>query len=493
MDVIVESLGYLFTLENLIFVNFGTFMGIIVGAIPGISGALGIAVFLPFTFTLSPVAALLMLCGIFFGANFGGSISSILINTPGTNGAVAALLDGYPLTKKGFPLKALSLALVASVVGGTISSLSLLLFAPQIGRFALRIGAPEYFALALFGLSIIASVSGKSLLKGLVSGALGMLLATVGIDGISGMTRFTFGNIQMFNGIRLVAVLLGVYAIASLIGRVNGTEQVGQASVLKGGSADDRLTRQEIISVAPIMAKSSAIGALIGAIPGPGSAVASFIAYNEAKRTAKPGEKFGEGELKGLAAPESANSGATASNLIPLLTLGIPGDAVTAVLVGAFTMHGIVVGPRLFETDGALVYAMMIGFVLSQVFIYLQGRYLMPVFVRITHVPQDLLTAMLMIVCSAGAFAIANNVFELRVMLIFGVVAYVIAKLGFPAVPIVLGMVLGPIAESNLRNALTLSNGSWAIFVQRPISLAVIVLTFVLLYMIKKNSKKISG
>lgn len=491
MDVIVSALGHLFTVESLLFVVIGVFIGILFGAIPGMSANLGVTVFLPFTFTLGTVPALLMLCGIFYGANFGGSISAILINTPGTNGACATLLDGYPLARKGHPLKALDMALVASTFGGLVSALSLLFFSPQISKVAMKFGAPEYFALALFGLSIIASVSGKSILKGLVSGALGMLLASVGIDGVSGVSRFTFGNVTMFKGINMIAVLLGVYAIAQMIARVNGTEQGGAAGSLEGTDRKkDRLTRKEAVAMVPTMAKSSIIGTVIGAIPGTGSAIAAYISYNEAKRKAKPGEHFGEGELKGIAAPEAGNNGATASCLIPLLTLGIPGDAVAATLMGAFTMHGLVVGPKLFETSGPLVYAIMIGSVLAQLIMFLQGRYLMPIFVKITHIPQDLLTSLLMVVCCAGAFAIANSAFEVYIMLVFGVVAYFMNKFGFPAVPIVLGMVLGPIAESNLRNALALSGGSWLIFVQRPICLAFIILTFVLIFVLKRSSKK---
>ena len=491
MDVIVDALSHLLTIENFIFVNIGVFIGILFGAIPGMSANLGVTVFLPFTFTLGTVHALLLLCGIFFGANFGGSISAILINTPGTNGACATLLDGYPMARNGHLLKALDMALLASTFGGLVSALALLFFAPPISQVAMKFGAPEYFALAIFGLSIIASVSGKSILKGLVSGALGMLLASVGIDSVSGKSRFTFGNVLMFKGISMIAVLLGVYAIAQMIARVNGTEAAGKASELNTKDhKEDRLTRKEALSTVPTMVKSSLIGTIIGAIPGTGSAIAAYISYNEAKRTAKPGEKFGEGELKGIAAPESGNNGATASCLIPLLTLGIPGDAVAATLMGAFTMHGLVVGPKLFETSGPLVYAIMIGSVIAQLLMFLQGRYLMPVFVKITHIPQNLLTALLMVVCCAGAFAIANSAFEVTIMLTFGIVGYFMSKFGFPPVPIVLGMVLGPTAESNLRNALTMSRGSWLIFVQRPICLGFIILTVVLVWLLKRTTKK---
>lgn len=238
------------------------------------------------------------------------------------------------------------------------------------------------------------------------------------------------------------------------------------------------------------MLKSSFIGAFIGAIPGTGGAIASFIAYNEAKRCAKPEEKFGEGEIKGIAAPESANNGATAATLIPLLTLGIPGDVVAATLLGAFTMHGLVVGPKLFTTSGPVVYAVLIGCVIAQILMFVQGKYLLSLFVKITHIPQDLLTAILVVICCAGAFAIGSSEMDVYVMLAFGVIAYFMQKIDLPPVPIVLGMVLGPTAEANLRNSLVMSGGSWSIFVKRPICLAFIILTFVLIYLLKKGDAK---
>lgn len=486
---ILSALSQLFTVQNFVFVNIGIFIGILFGAIPGMNGNLAITVLLPFTFSLDTVPALLMLTAIFFGSNFGGSISSILINTPGTNAAAATLIDGYPMCRKGKPKKALDMALVASTFGGLFSAFCLLFFAPQISKVAIKFGSPEYFALALFGLSVIASVSGKSILKGLISGGLGILLATVGIDSVSGLNRFTFGNIRLYNGVKMLAVLLGVYAIAQMIGRINHTEAT-VASELKESDPDDRITLAEIKGSFTTMLKSSAIGAFIGAIPGTGGAIASFIAYNEAKRCAKPGEEFGEGEIKGIAAPESANNGATAATLIPLLTLGIPGDVVAATLLGAFTMHGLVVGPKLFTTSGPVVYAVLIGCVISQIIMFLQGKYLLGLFVKITHIPQDLLTAILVVICCAGAFAISNSEMDLYVMLLFGAVAYFLQKVDFPAVPIVLGMVLGPTAEANLRNSLVMSGGSWSIFVKRPICLAFIILTFVLIVLLKKGETK---
>ena len=281
-QVIGAALGNLLTVENFIFVNIGLFIGIIFGAIPGLNGNLAITVLLPFTFQMGTVPALLMLTAIFFGSNFGGSISAILINTPGTNAAAATLIDGYPMCKNGQPKRALDMALVASTVGGLVSALCLLFFAPQISKVAITFGSPEYFALAIFGLSVIASVSGKSLVKGLISGGLGILLATVGIDSVSGVTRFTFGNLRLYNGIKMLAVLLGVYAIAQMIGRINKTEEVA-VSELKETDKDDHITKKDIKRTFPTMLKSSCIGAFIGAVPGTGGAIASFIAYNEAK------------------------------------------------------------------------------------------------------------------------------------------------------------------------------------------------------------------
>ncbi len=487
-ETVMTALELLLRFDNLIFINIGMFIGIIFGAIPGMNGNLAITVLLPFTFSLQPVPALLMLTAIFFGANFGGSISAILINTPGTNAAAATCIDGYPLaSERKQPRKALDMALVASTTGGFISAFCLLFFVPQLSKIAMSFGAPEYFILSVFGLSIIASVSGKSLTKGLISGSLGLLLSTVGIDPVSGSLRLTFGSMFLYNGLKLMTVILGVYAINQLIKRMTQSVEMKTADSLQKRNPNDKLTFSDIKMTLSTMIKSSFIGVFIGAMPGTGGAIASYLAYNEAKRNAKKGEEFGAGELKGIAAPESANNGGTAAALIPLLTLGIPGDAVAATLLGAFTMQGLVAGPRLFVESGPTVYAILIGCVITQVFILLQGRYLMALFVKITHVPQKLLTAILMTMCTAGAFAIGNTIVNVYVMLTFGVVAYVMSKFDFPPVPIAIGMVLGPIFETNLRNTLALSDGSLSIFYTRPVSVFLIVIAVVLVVLVKKR------
>lgn len=487
---LAEALQNLFSIKTLIFINIGMFLGILFGSMPGLNGNMAITILLPFTFTLPPIPAILMLCAIFFGANFGASISAILINVPGTNAAAATLMDGYPLSKMGFPKKGLKMALVASTFGGFISALSLLFFAPQIGKLAMRVGAPEYFALAILGLSVIASVCGKSLLKGLISGGIGLLISTIGIDGHSGITRFTFGNIFLYNGVKMIAVLIGIYAITEMLASIVSAGDMVQSFKLKRSNKNDRLSFKEIKTTFVTMVKSAFMGVSIGSLPGTGGAIAAFLAYNEAKRCAKPNEKFGEGEIKGIAAPEAANNGATAATLIPLLTLGIPGDAVSATLLGAFTMQGIVVGPRLFEESGPIVQAIMIGIVITQLMIFFQGRYLLPIFVKLLNIPKDLLTSILVMICSAGAFALANQVFDVRVMIVSGIVGYFMQKADIPPVPIILGIVLGPIAESNLRNALVMSAGSLKIFYQRPIALLIILITVLLVVLVKRNEIK---
>lgn len=493
LDMIPEILGNVFSLQNIIFMNVGMFIGIIFGAVPGLNGNLAITVFLPFTFTLGSVPSLLMLTSIYFGSMFGGSITAILIKTPGTGAATCTLLDGYPMAQNGQPHRALDTALVASTVGGLISALCLLLFAPQLGKIAMHFGSPEYFVLALFGLSVIATVSGDSLIKGLIASGIGMLLGCIGTDSISGVRRFTFANKSMYSGLKTMAVMLGLFAMAQILNRVRlagmGRAKKQSAQDLKKASENDKYTLGDFKHSIVTMLKSSGLGAVIGAIPGIGGGIAGYLSYNEAKRCAKPGEVFGTGVVNGIAAPESANNGASAASLIPMLTLGIPGSAVAATLMGAFQMHGLSSGPKLFEEHTVAVYTILVGCVIAQLFMLLQGKYLMRLFVKITHIPYELLTGCLMVLCCAGAYAISNTAFNVQVMLIVGIVGYIIRLLDFPHVPMILGLILGPTAEFYLRNSLSIGNGNWLIFFQRPICLMFMALLVVLLVMLKRPTK----
>lgn len=491
LENLPEILAAVFTFQNLLFLFIGIFIGIIFGAIPGMNGNLAITLFLPFTFQIPSVPALLMLTAIYFGSAFGGSISAILINTPGTGQAMATLLDGYPMCQNGQPHRALDTALVASTVGGLISALCLLLFAPQLGKAALNFGSPEYFILALFGLSVIATVSGDNIFKGLIASGIGVLLGMVGIDTISGIPRFTFGSMMLYNGLKMMACMLGFFALQQMINRVKesalGRISDKEITNLQKARKDDRYTAKDFKDCISIMLEGSFLGAIIGAIPGTGGGIASYLAYNEAKRRAKSGEEFGKGEVKGIAAPEAANNGATAASLIPMMTLGIPGSAVAATLMGAFQMHGLSSGPKLFEDHTVIIYTILIGCVIAQLVMLLQGKCLMRLFVKITHVPYELLTSGLMAVCCGGAFAISNRAFDVKVMLVMGMAGYLLQYFELPMTSLVLGLILGPTAEFYFRNSLSIGNGNWLIFFQRPICVGFVILLIALLFLLKKK------
>jgi putative tricarboxylic transport membrane protein len=492
LEHFIAGLGHVFTIQSFIFMNLGLFIGIIFGVIPGLSANVGIVLLLPFTFALSPINAILMLLGIYCGGTYGGSISAILIGTPGTNAAAATLLDGYPLAQQGKAKKALMIALVSSTIGGIISAFILLFASPAISKFTLNFGPPEYFALGIFGLSVIASVSGDNLFKGLLAGCFGVLLAMVGLDIMSGTVRFTFGNIRLMSGLGLLPVLLGLFAVEVVLTRVYKILNEKEKEVALAIEDDDNLTLKEVKKCMPAILKSTAIGTIIGAIPGVGTGVASFISYNEAKRCSKESQLFGKGAIEGVAAPEAGNNAVTGASLIPLLTLGIPGSAVAATLLGALMMHGLIPGPNLFKNQGPIIYAIMIGFVIINVFMYVQGKLLSKFFAKVTDVPQAVLISILMVTCFSGAFSLNNTVFYIYVLVIFGIISYFLKKIKIPAVPIVLGFILGPIAEFNLRRALVMSDGSYSIFVTRPISLVFLILTIVFIISLRKTTKKSS-
>lgn len=478
-ESILQGFADFLSLPNLLATNFGMLLGIVFGAIPGMSADLAIVIMLPFTFSMDPITGILLLMAIYCGGAYGGSISSILLNTPGTNVALATMFDGYPLAQKGKAKKALGMALVASTIGGVISAFALLFIAPVLADFAMKFAPPEYFALALFGLSIIAGISGKSLTKGLMAGCLGAMVSIVGIDASSGAARFTFGNYELYRGLGLLPVLLGIFALPTIMNKLRTGEYRSVPAEMVSYEGSDNLTRQDIRECMPTILKSSVIGVIIGAIPGAGAAIAAFMSYNEAKRSSKHPERFGQGELIGVAAPESANNAVTAASFIPLLTLGIPGSVAAATLVGAFTMQGMVVGPTLFANHGDILYAIMVGTIFINLFMLAQGHFLIKGFARITKVPQSILMVALTMFCVVGAYSFNNSMFDVYILLACGIVMYLLGKLDVPGAPFVLGIILGPLAESNLKRALVMSEGSWSIFITRPLSLLFLVLTVV--------------
>lgn len=472
----------------LLYIALGVLVGIIFGAIPGLTGTIGISLFLPLSYTMSPSSALLFLTAIFCGGEFGGSISAILIGTPGTNAAAATMMDGYPLAKQGKARKALLMALAASTFGGIFSACVLLFGAPAIAEFTVNFGPAEFFTLAVFGLSIISSVSGDNIWKGIISGCIGVLISLVGIDSMTGTYRLTFGNINMVRGLSLIPVLMGLFAVPSILEKVADCyRQKLEEKAAVEMDYKDGLSMKELRGVTKTMVRSSVVGTIVGAIPGTGTGLASFLSYDLARKGSKRKEYFGTGELEGIAASESANNAVTAGALIPLFTLGIPGSPSAAVLIGAFMIHGMVPGPSLFHDQGPLIYAVMIGMFVANLFMLLEGRLLSRVFALITKVPDTVLAPILLMLCAAGAYSANNSVFDIGVFLICGFISFLIGKLGFPVMPISLGYVLGSLAEFNLRRALVLSEGSWSIFVTRPISCFFLVITVLSVVLTQKK------
>ena len=487
----IESvLSSLFTLENLLWINVGLAGGIMVGALPGLTGTMAMALLLPLTYGLASIPGVMLLLGVYCGSIYGGSITAILINTPGTPASAATSLDGYPMAQKGHGLKALHVALSASTIGGLFSCAVLLFAAPPIASFALKFGPAEYFALALFGLTIIASVGGKSQIKGLLMGFVGLLISCIGIDPMDGVSRFTFGINRMEGGIDTIPVLIGLFAITEIMAKARDMNKATGTAV----KVEKEKTRfRDVLKYKMVLLKSSILGVFIGAVPGTGAAISSFLAYNEAKRTSKHPEEYGHGSEEAVVASESANNAVTGATLIPLLTLGIPGDTNTAVLLGALTMQGIAAGPQLFTQHGEWVYTIMLGLIVVNVFMYILGSGFTRFYAHITRIPYEILAAIVLTFCIAGAYSTNNRMYDIYIILIFGIVAYFLRRMDFQLVPILLGIVLGPLAEKNFRRALVLSDGSLDIFFTRPISCAFILIAVgsILLFAWKNHKAKV--
>lgn len=385
---IMTVLGNVLAPMSLLWMNIGLAAGIIIGALPGLTGTMGIALLLPLTYGMSSIHGMMLLLGVYCGGIYGGSITAILINTPGTPASAATSLDGYPMAQQGHAKRALHDALAASMIGGLISCVILLTCAPMVAKFALNFGAREYFALSLFGLTIIASVGGKSVLKGLLMGFAGLLLGCVGIDSLEGVSRFTFGNNYLTGGFNIIPVLIGLFAITEIMTK---SRDINKAVGTTVAVEEEKVSFADVLRYKIVLLKSSVIGAFIGAVPGTGAAIASFLAYNEAHRTSKHPEEYGMGSEEGLVACESSNNAVTGATMIPLLTLGIPGDTNTAVLLGALTMQGIQPGPMLFTKQANWVYSIMIGMVLINLFMYLQGRLFVKGFSNITKISTKIM------------------------------------------------------------------------------------------------------
>lgn len=445
---------------------FGVAVGIIIGALPGLTATMGVAIILPFTFGMDPVSGLTMISGVYFGGVYAGSITAILLRIPGTPAAAATAMDGYELTKQGRAGEALGVATFSSFAGGTISILMLVFLSPMLASIALKFSASETFALAVFGLSIIASISGKFLVKGLISGFFGLLIATIGLDPMGGFPRFTWGIPDLMS-VPFIPVMIGLFAASEAFNTIAESETIKRKAA-------------ELKQIIPTMAtvkrvwgtvlRSAGLGAFIGAIPGAGADIAAFVAYNEAKRFSKTPENFGRGEIQAVAACESGANGCTGGALLPMLTLGVPGDATTAVMLGALTIQGLQPGPLLFKDHAPMVFTLFAGMLFCYVMMLILGLASLRFIGKILQMPKSVLTPLILALSIVGTYAINNSAFDIGIMLTAGVIGYVMQKFDFPPSPIVLALIMGPMAEANFRRALSLSDGSYDFLYTRPIT-----------------------
>ncbi len=460
---------------------FGALAGYLIGAIPGLGPSLGVALLIPFTYGMDPVVSIVGLVALYAAAEYGGAITAVLINSPGTAAAVATAWDGYPLTQKGRAGEALSISIISSGTGIFISTLLLMLTAIPLSELALRFGPGEYFALALVGLSLVAGLSEGSPLKGAVSMAIGLALATIGLDVQTGVPRFTGGNPEFFEGLPLVPVLLGLYALSEVLFMIeDGPSEKMKNSPIGGLFA---VPVKTILGLKTVILRSSVLGYLIGVIPGAGASIASFVSYAVSRRFSKTPEKFGNGSLEGISSSEAANNSAVAGALAPLLALGIPGSPTTAVLIGALMVQGIQPGPLLFARSPEIPYTVFVSLWVGVPLMVIIGLAGARIWARVANIPRPAIAAIVAGICYVGAYASETTMFPVHVMTAFGLAGYVLRKLRFPLAPIILAMVLGEMMETNFRRALISAQGDWAIFYSSPLTvtlLAIAVLAFVL-------------
>ncbi|WP_279011255.1 tripartite tricarboxylate transporter permease [Synergistes jonesii] len=468
----------------------GTVFGVVIGALPGLTSTMGVALLVPVTFGMSPAAGLALLGAIYCSSTYSGAISAILLNIPGTPANCCTLLDGYPMTKKGESGLAVALATSSSAVGGFLSVFALLFLAPPLAEFALKFGAQEYFLLAIFGVSVIASLSERNMLKGLWSGAFGLFLSVVGMHPITGDLRFTCGIAELYNGLSLVIALIGLYSIPEVIESLKSLSfgRPRQSSSVGGGAAREML---RIFKYKMLLLRSTVIGIIVGIIPGAGCSIASFVAYDDAKRASKHPEAFGTGCCEGIIASETSNNAVVGGSLVPALTLGIPGNAVSAVLLGGLMVHGLKPGPALFAENASVVYTFIMSLFVSNLVFVPVGLFIARYCVKLIEIPASMLGPLVIGLAVIGSYAINMSIVEVMIMLAVGLVGFLMKFFDVPREPLVLGLVLGGMAEGELARAMALVHGDvWRLLGRMftsPLSLIIIALTLFSLWKGVKN------
>lgn len=489
---VISGLLSVFAVGPLLGIVTGVVVGLIFGAIPGLASIMAVAIILPMTFYLDPIIGIPMLLAVYKAGIFGGSISAILINTPGTVASFLTGQDGHAMARKGKAGKALQMALAASVTGDAISDIILVLVAAPISVLALKAGPVERLFLILFALTVVGSISGKSIYRGLLSCCLGMLFAMVGISSITGTARFTFGIAQLTGGFTFVPMIIGVLVMPEVLETLKGGKN--PRNIIRyqksGNPLDNKLTLKEYFGVLKTILKSTAIGTVIGSLPGLGSSTAAFISYGEARRVSKTPEEFGKGSLDGIAACESGNNAVCGSTMIPMLTLGIPGDDVTAVLMGAFLIQGLTPGPSIFFDHTKVIYGIYGGLLMCNVVVYLIARSGFGLWIRLANIPKHYIFACVAAFSITGAFAIDQSLFDILILLIFMLVGYLFKLVNFNPAAFVVGFILFPFLEENLSQALVLTNENALLFFTKPFAWVFIALSVISIWSTKKQRNK---
>lgn len=457
----------------LVFLTAAIFGGMVFGAIPGLTAALGVSLMLPFTFIMSPEQGLTVLIGIYVGGISGGLISAVLLNIPGSPASLVSCFDGSPMAKQGRAGDVLTLGVFSSLIGGLISALALVIIAPQLAKVALIFGPWEYFAMGIMGLSVVISLCSKDMVKGVMSAILGIMIAMVGIDPVSSAERFTFGFWQLGAGLNILATLMGLFALSEILTQVRNLSQKFETIPVQ---RIPLLPAKRLIKgKSKTFAISGIIGTLVGILPGVGQSTASLLAYNQARQMSKTPEKFGTGHEDGVIASEAANNACCGGAMIPMMTLGIPGDLVTAVLLGGLVIHGLQPGPLLFTANKNIIGSIFVAYILANIIMYVMEMGLMKVFIKLLKIPLNFLFPIILLMCVIGTITVNNRLFDSWVLLVIGVAGYVLLNLEFSLPPIVLGYILGPIIESNFRIGIISSQGSLIPLFQKPIAMGLIV------------------
>ena len=493
MEWLLPGLPIVMNPEMLLFLFIAVFLGVTVGALPGLTAVMCVAIVSPFTYGLTPQMGILSLVGIYVGANYGGSISATLLNIPGTPAAIATTFDAYPMAKMGQAGRAIGIATVASTIGGLLSAITLILCAPLIADFALNFTSIEMFSVAILGLSILVLLSEKNHLKSMVSAVIGLLIATVGGDPMTSFPRFTFERMEVYTGINFVVVMIGIFGASEVLGQLLPVSKV-KAEVF----SDFKIMPDFpfIKKYARTILQSAGIGVFVGAVPGTGATIASIVSYGQAKRWSKEPELMGKGSPEGIIASETANNACCGGAITTMLSLGIPGDAVTAIIIGQFMIHGLRPGPTLFTDRPDLVSAIFIGFIVANLFMLAIGLSSAKIFAKFLSFPKEIIQPLVLALCVVGSFALENSIFDVKMMVAFTVLGYLMRLMDIPRAPLILALILGPMAESNLRRSINIYGSGFDLFsafFQRPLAMVILLLTVAMMvypligYFLKKK------